>query len=69
MKTMDTVPFCSTYGKDKSQTPKEEYLESLIRLREDLVRIEHEDEAVPFMRYINRAVGSDELGKVPYDSC
>ena len=56
------VNIVNIYGQQESRTSKEEILESWIRLREDLLRIESCGEGILIVGDMNRAVGSDELG-------
>ena len=56
------VNIVNIYGQQESRTSKEEILESWLRLRDDLARIENTGDAILIVGDLNRAVGSDELG-------
>ena len=54
------VNIVNIYGQQESRTPKERILESLMSLREDLVRVESNGEAALIIGDMNRTVGSDK---------
>ena len=54
------VNIINIYGQQESRTPREEILESWLRLREDLVRIANSGEAILIGGDLSRAVGSEQ---------